>query len=321
MTASQTLFYPDVGACWVGDFGVELRHWTMEHARAALLQAGLVQDGVALECYTRESRIAIRLPDDTIAWFPTSAEGWRLLTKERRVLRLLGEHCRFPAPRVVYEDKAGWDLRRFVRGVVRPAGLRERIQRDSTFAHLFGADLGRILAEQHTCISSTDLEGWLPRIPSGPRPEDLSNLYQVVQDATLLERINLALERRAAIQNDCRVLVHGDLGLHNIVVDPDSLRVTGVIDYEEAVFGDRHQDFVYMVFQQREEPMLEGALAAYEPATGTKIDRDRVLLLNAVAAIGFLGFRYGHPPEEAWCGRTLEEDLAWTHAALVRVGL
>lgn len=43
----------------------------------------------------------------------------------------------------------------------------------------------------------------------------------------------------------------------------------------------------------------------YEPATGTKIDRDRVLLLNAVAAVGFLGFRHGHPPEEAWCGRTL----------------
>ncbi|MGH8218924.1 MAG: phosphotransferase family protein [Steroidobacteraceae bacterium] len=117
------------------------------------------------------------------------------------------------------------------------------------------------------------------------------------------------------------MLVHADLGLHNVVVDPETLRVAGVIDYEGAVYGDRHQDFAVMVFQQDEEPMFEGALAVYEPLTGTKIDRDRVLLLNAVAAIGFLGFRHGHPPEEAWCGRTLDEDLAWTQAALVRAGI
>ena len=300
---------------------MELRHWRIEDARAALVQAGLLQDGAVLECDTRESRIAVRLQNDRIAWFPTSAGGQRLLTKERRVLRLLGEHCRFPAPRLLYEDQAGWDLRTFVRGAVRPTGLRERIQRDSTFAHSFGADLGRILAEQHTCVPSMKLEGWLSRVPNWPRPEDLPNLSQVIQDGNLLERVNLALERRAALHNDRPVLVHGDLGLHNIVVDPDTLRIKGVIDYEEAVFGDRHQDFAYMVFQQQDEPMLEGALAAYEAATGTKIDRARVLLLNAVAAIGFLAFRYGHAPEEAWCGRTLDEDLAWTRAALAHAGI
>jgi len=295
--------------------------WTMEEVRAALLQAGLVQDDGALKCDFGESRIAVWLPDERMAWFPATAEGRSLLAKERRVLRLLEAHCHFSAPRVLYEDPNGWDLRRLVRGSVRPAGLWERIQRDSRFAHLFGEDLGRILAEQHACIPSTDLEGWLPRRPNWPRPEDLPHLSQIVQDARLLERINLALERRATVQVDHPTLVHADLGLHNIVVDPDSLRVAGVIDYEGAVFGDRHQDFAYMVFQHLEEPMLEGALAVYEPATGTKIDRDRVLLLNAVAAIGFLGFRYGHPPDEAWCGRTLDQDLAWTHAALVRAGL
>ena len=76
-----------------------------------------------------------------------------------------------------------------------------------------------------------------------------------------------------------------------------------------------------MVFALAEEPMLEGTLATYESATGIKIDRDRARLLNAVAAIGFLAFRHGHPPEEAWCGRTLAQDLAWTSAALERVGL
>jgi hypothetical protein len=76
-----------------------------------------------------------------------------------------------------------------------------------------------------------------------------------------------------------------------------------------------------MVFHPAEEPMLQGALSTDEPATGIRIDRARVRLLNAVAAIGFLDFRRGHPPEQAWCGRTLAQDLAWTDAALQRVGL
>ena len=157
--------------------------------------------------------------------------------------------------------------------------------------------------------------------PGLPRAEDVARLPKVIRDANLLERINLALKLRSTIRDDRPVLVHADLGLHNIVVHPESLRVAGVFDYEGAVFGDRHLDFAYLVFQRHEEPMLEGAISTYEPATGMKIDRDRVHLLNAVAAIGFLGFRYGHPPEEPWCGRTLEQDLAWTDAALAAAGL
>jgi aminoglycoside phosphotransferase (APT) family kinase protein len=295
--------------------------WTIQGAQVALSEAGLVQGDQALECYARENRIALRLSDDRIAWFPTSEEGRARLRKERRVLRLLEAYCHFAAPRVLHEDQTGWDLRRMVRGAVRPPELRERIQCDSRFAHLFGQDLGRILAEQHACIPSTDLEGWLPRTPGWPRPADLPHLVEVVQDPKLLERIDLALERRAAIEDRHPVLVHADLGLHNVVVDPDTLRVIGVFDYEGAAFGDRHQDFAYMVFQQHEEAMLAGAVAVYEPAVGTKVDRSRVLLLNAVAAIGFLAFRHGHPREEAWCGRTLAQDLAWTHTALSQAGL
>lgn len=298
-----------------------MHHWTMQGARAALLRAGLVQRPEELEFRAGESYFAVPLPNDKMAWFPTTAEGQRRLVKERRVLRLLEEHCHFSAPRVLQEDETGWDLRTFVQGTVCPTGVLKRVQADPKLAHLLGEDLGRVLVEQHTCVPPEELEGWLPRVKDWPRSEDLSRLPEIVQDANLLGRINLALERRAAIRDDHPVLVHADLGVHNIVVDPDTLRLAGVIDYEGAGFGDRHQDFAFMVFQQQEEPMLAGALSAYEPATGMKIDRERVLLLNAVAAIGFLGFRYGHPPEEAWCGRTLVQDLAWTQKALAIAGL
>ncbi len=276
-----------------------------------------------MECHVRDSRIGVLLPDHRMAWFPTSAEGQRLLAKERRVLRLLARYCRFPAPRLLYEDETGWDLRATVRGAVRPSGLSERVVGDAEFAYVFGEDLGRILAEQHTRIPSEELVGWLPAVPNWPRPDDLPHLGEVIDDPNLLARIDRAIQRReeSGLTLEDPVLVHADVGLHNVAVDPDSYRVVGLFDYEGAVFGDRHHDFAYMVFPPAKEPMLEGAIATYESATGVKVDRDRVRLLNAVSAIGFLAFRHGHRPEEAWCGRTLAQDLAWTSAALARVGL
>src|SRR5215469_4574894 len=105
-------------------------------------------------------------------------------------------------------------------------------RRDPGFAYLFGQDLGHILADQHACVPSPDLDGWLPPTPNWPRPEDLPHLHHMVHDSELLRGMDLALERRADLKwpDDRRVLIHGDL------------------------------------------------------------DRDQVLLLNAVAAIGFLAF-------------------------------
>lgn len=296
---------------------------TIEWIAAALSDAGLPHDPRTLEVCPRDGRLAVRLPDDRMAWFALNEEGRASMLKERRVLRLLEAHCSFSAPRVVYEDKSGWDVRLLVPGVVDPPGLRERVHADPVFAHALGSDLGQILAQQHTHIPSIELDGWLPVVPNWPRPRDLPHLPEVVGDRKLLARVGEALRRRAEALRAAEesVLVHADVGLHNIALDRVSHRVVGLFDYEGAAFSDRHHDFAYMIFQKTHEPMLDGAIAEYERATGVQIERDRVRLLNALAAIGFLAFRYGHAPEEAWCGRTLAMDLAWTDAALKGAGL
>jgi aminoglycoside phosphotransferase (APT) family kinase protein len=298
------------------------RYWTSADARVALQKAGLIPDEDPCEAWERENRLAIPVPGDRLAWFPKNEDGLARLLKERRILRLLERYCSFQAPRILYEDPTGWDVRSLIAGSVRPFELRERLQRDPQLARQFGEDLGRILADQHTSIPSSELQGWLPSTLNWPRAEDLPHLSSVVGDPRLLARINAALERRVAELPDRRpVLVHADLGPHNIVVDPVSQRVRGIFDYDGAVFGDRHQDFTYMLLHEREEPVLDGAVAIYEPMTGQTINRDRVYLLNAVAAIGYLAYRHGRAPEEGWCGRTLAQDLAWTHAALTSAGL
>src|SRR5262245_11732175 len=116
-----------------------------------------------------------------------------------------------------------------------------------------------------------------------------------------------------------RVLVHGDLGLHNLAIDPATDAVRGIFDYDSAAWADRHHDARYLALAIPGEPVLEAALAIYEPAVGCTLDRNRIWLYNAVCAASFLASRVGVPAEQKWCGRTLAEDIGWVRHALDHV--
>jgi aminoglycoside phosphotransferase (APT) family kinase protein len=286
-----------------------------------LRRTGIAVDGTRLTVESRNGRVLVHLDGDRIAWFAEQPEGRVALENERRILRLVERYCRFRAPRILYEDAEGWDVRAMVPGVAAVDFLKQ-VRTDPRGAERTGAALGRILAEQHTCIPASEL-GWLPRIPSWPQCEAISNLSKVIEDARLLARISRALEYREkiAVSVADAVLVHGDLGAWNLAVSPDGGEVQGVFDYGDAVFGDRHQDFKYMQFYgPAEEVILEAAIETYEKAAKVNLDRERLRFFNAIEAIGFLGFRFGHAPGERWCGRTLDEDVEWTTTALEAAG-
>ena len=186
--------------------------------------------------------------------------------------------------------------------------------------------LGEVLAEQHSRVSAQDVAGWLPSRPPWPEPVERldAELPCVVADAGLRRAIGRVLRRyEAEVINGTtdRVLVHGDLGLHNIALQPGTGEVAGVFDYDGASWADRHQDFRYLLFNDDlGEPMLVAALEAYEMALGVRLDFGRIRLCNAACAIGFLAHRAGTPPEARPCGRTLAEDLSWVRHVLRRVG-
>ena len=139
-------------------------------------------------------------------------------------------------------------------------------------------------------------------------------------DAELIARavaVIDAYENVEVLDRD-RALVHTDLGFHNLGIDLDARVVHGIFDYEGAAWADPHHDFRYLVFDLDRHELLEAALAVYEPRTGRRIDRDRVLLYNAACAVTFLAYRAGTNPEDRSCGRTLAEDLKWSEHAIAR---
>jgi aminoglycoside phosphotransferase (APT) family kinase protein len=254
-------------------------------------------------------------------------DGARRLTAERRVLDLLAARCTFRAPRVVHADEAaGWQLRELVPGACDPWGLYRRTREDRALARRIGRALGGILAEQHTRVGPADVADWLTHRLSWPEPGGKlwATLPHVVTDPGLLRAVGRVIRRyEDAVDGTApgdRVLVHGDLGLHNIALAPATDEVAGVFDYDDAAWTDRHQGFRYLVFAHDGEEMLDGALEVYEPATGRRLDRDRILLGNAACAVGFLAYRCGTPPDVRSCGRTLAEDLDWLGRALLGLG-
>ncbi len=79
------------------------------------------------------------------------------------------------------------------------------------------------------------------------------------------------------------VLVHGDYRMGNLLAEPGKL--TGVLDWELAHFGDRHEDLAFGCmavwrFARYDRPALglgslEDYFAAYEAEAGVKVDRER----------------------------------------------
>jgi Phosphotransferase enzyme family len=263
------------------------------------------------------------LPGDRIAWFPASARGRDRLAIERRVLRLLAERCTFAVPRILFESAAGFDVRAMVPGHCDPWPLYERIKTDTALARQIGRAIGAILVEQHTRVVEADVAGWLPERVAWPEPPELikARLPQVIDDTVLVAAIGRALDAYEALSIDLadRVLVHGDLGLHNLAIDPTTNAVRGIFDYDGAAWADRHHDARYLVLAIPGEPVLEAALAVYEPAVGCTLDRNRIWLYNAACAASFLASRVGVPAEQKWCGRTLAEDVGWVRHALEHV--
>ncbi len=289
----------------------------------ALRRAGVECSPEDVDIERREHRWAVTLPGDRITWFAASDVGSERLDVECRVLRLLAERCTFEVPRLLCVSETGFDVRRSVPGRCDPWDLFDRCKADPALAAGIGRTLGAILAQQHTTIHAADVSGWLRQRVEWPEPVPWirARLPGIVDDAELLHGMERVIERYKAVSvaAEDHVLVHGDLGLHNLAIDPKTDLVNGIFDYDSAAWADRHHDFRYLVFDVGREDMLDAALAVYEPVVERSIDRNRVWLYNAACAISFLALRLGTPPEQKSCGRTLAEDLRWVRAALTKL--
>ena len=88
-------------------------------------------------------------------------------------------------------------------------------------------------------------------------PDELTGLREVAVDAqALLDTVGR------------RVLVHSDFNAKNLLVDPDSLEVTGLLDWEYAHAGHPFTDLGNLLRFERDEVFTNAVLAAYTGRRG-----------------------------------------------------
>ena len=140
---------------------------------------------------------------------------------------------------------------------------------NSQIANL-GAGLGRFLAKLHGCPKSivkhkawvqkgTLLEYYEHHIKAAPP----GNPWKDKATRALNELKNLQADTVSSVP------VHGDLHGLNIVIDKNTKKLSGIIDFSEVEVGDRHQDF-RKIFTTAER-LLRPAIHEYAVHSGKKL--------------------------------------------------
>jgi aminoglycoside phosphotransferase (APT) family kinase protein len=226
-----------------------------------------------------------------------------------------------PSPAVLAVHKAGRLFGKPYLIMERAAGLPLNewllaAKPDDPSRHAVLEDLGRHLALMHTLpgaggFGKLDDDGrgrygsWREYLQA----ERLPHLAQLRERGILSrraeERAGRAVARHEALQElDAPLLLHNDLTLKNVFVDPARLRVSAVIDLHNALGGDPVLDVARFEYFYRGRGFLGPLLTGYGPLPDGFDLRQRLhLLLILVEKLVWL-----QGQEEAFPGR-VEKDL------------
>jgi aminoglycoside phosphotransferase (APT) family kinase protein len=156
-----------------------------------------------------------------------------------------------------------------------------------------GTAVGRFLAEMHMAIPVAEAAPRLtgePLHPMSARTLRLHFLPRITDDSqrAFAARVIDRYEQIQPTAADGAVL-HNDLHGHNMVFDPTSRRVVGIVDFTEIAIGDRHFDPCHL-YSWDESCFLAG-LAEYQRVSSVTLSVERCIIYNAVQDFSDLTWR------------------------------
>jgi aminoglycoside phosphotransferase (APT) family kinase protein len=150
-----------------------------------------------------------------------------------------------------------------------------------------------------------DLPGWVEQHREDLTRQDWS-AGELADLAALAERAQGLLDTVDRVS-----LVHSDLNPKNLLLDPETLVVTGVLDWEFAHAGHPYTDLGNVLRFDREPAYEAGVLAAWEARHGTPAEEARDLARCAdLAALVDLAARSGANPVATRAATLLRATVA-----------
>lgn len=181
--------------------------------------------------------------------FPKNRDAAVAIERIAELLDIIDDRLGIPVPRYLMHGQ--WEGETFVGYEAIPGNPWHDVGFDDEQTPAVARALGHAVAKLHT-VPVADVTSLLDEMPG-----DWPTACRVAADAAR-EVITPLLPTRAATVLDTKldellrlvdagigdeVLLHGDLGLLNIMVDPISKTLTGIIDFDDATIGDSAWDF------------------------------------------------------------------------------
>ena len=207
---------------------------------------------------------------DFLFRFPKRQECAEPLRNEARLLAELAETVSVPVPRPEYvSDGCETFALPFFGYRKLPGEPLDKVDLSHDQREEIARQLGRFLTELHTFPPERAAGLGVPSYSPDAWREWYREFRQKCERevSPLLssdERAKVGDFWQRFLDNDRHflfdpVLIHGDLGLEHVLVDPEAATITGVIDFGDAMVGDPGLDF--MVF---DSALQQAALASYD---------------------------------------------------------
>ena len=227
----------------------------------------------------REDRCTIEINEQLIFKFPFREKAWKEIVREQWVMNALQGHTSVAIPRPAFfmQTVRGYGYEKLP-GVMLTDEYYWSLSEAQKQA--FAVSIARFLAELHHALSVADAATAGLDVPDDPLSADqlrrrLLPLLDEQAQRSLVERM-LEGYAQLNVSAEPRVVLHNDLHGWNILCDPATAQLTGVLDFNAACIGDVHLDFRYFFYP--DPPLLEIVLAHYTRISARVLSLRRCIL-------------------------------------------
>ena len=269
--------------------------------------------------------VMIRIGDSLVGRFPRHPGAVVAADVERKWLPLLNKRLSFSIPQVIQRGEpdqsypAPWSILSWLPGnPAAPLGPKSSPHEASILAR----DLGRFVKELRSVPAP---DGLVPMdLPQSYRTGSLSDRDTYFLSA--LDECDDVFNRNAIVEawnadkssstahQGAPAAAHGDLQPSNIIIDPQTHKLAGVIDWAGLSFGDPAVDLLpaWMLLTEQSRRVFRLASGA----DGDMWQRGRAWALS-IGIIAYPYYRHSRPDHAAVSKRQVEEVLADIGAAHV----
>ena|GEM_PF-2033146 len=236
-----------------------------------------------------EDRCTIEVNEQLMFKFPLCEKALKGMTREQWVMNALQGRTNLAIPRPIFVAPTvycfGYEK---IPGVLLTDDYYWALTEQQKQA--LAVSIARFLSALHDSLRIADAAAAGLAAPDDPlTPAQLRQRLLPILDqqeqTPLLERI-LSLYAQLDFSSEPLVVLHNDLHGWNILCDPATAQLTGVLDFNGACIGDAHLDFRYFFYP--DPSLLEAVLTHYTRMSSRALSFRRCILYAAAADLSDL---------------------------------